>query len=108
MGTRHPDSKSAYQNNYIPEKEFPKLKHYPDPQHKSVFLSAEQIRKLLDQASTTSFYLEILLALFCGLSTGEILGLKYSDLNSKEHTLTIQRLCTDNRAHLDTPTFKLP
>ena len=30
---------SAYQNNYIPEKEFPKLKHYPDPQHKSVFLS---------------------------------------------------------------------
>ena len=99
---------SAYQNNYIPEKEFPKLKHYPDPQHKSVFLSTEQIRKLLDQASTTSSYLEILLALFCGLSTGEILGLKYSDLNSKEHTLTIQRLCTDNKAHLDTPTFKLP
>lgn len=97
---------SAYQNNYIPEKEFPKLKHYPDPQHKSVFLSTEQIRKLLDQASTTSSYLEILLALFCGLSTGEILGLKYSDLNSKEHTLTIQRLCTDNRAHLDNPTFK--
>ena len=55
---------SAYQNNYIPEKEFPKLKHYPDPQHKSVFLSTEQIRKLLDQASTTSSYLEILLALF--------------------------------------------
>ena len=97
---------SAYQNNYIPEKEFPTLKHYSDPQHKSVFLSTEQIRKLLDQASTTSSYLEILLALFCGLSTGEILGLKYSDLNSKEHTLTIQRLCTDNRAHLDTPTFK--
>ena len=71
-------------------------------------VSEEFLNKLLDQASTTSSYLEILLVLFCGLSTGEILGLKYSDLNSKEHTLTIQRLCTDNRAHLDTPTFKLP
>lgn len=33
---------SAYQNNYIPEKEFPKLKHYPDPQHKSVFKKASR------------------------------------------------------------------
>ena len=65
MGTRHPDSKSAYQNNYIPEKEFPKLKHYPDPQHKSVFLSTEQIRKMLAHAYTTSSNLEILLAIFC-------------------------------------------
>ena len=34
---------SAYQNNYIPEKEFPTLKHYSDPQHKSVFLSTEPV-----------------------------------------------------------------
>ena len=97
---------SAYQNNYIPEREFPKLKHYPDPHHTAVFLSTEQIRKLLRQASTTPTYLEILLALFCGLSTGEVLGLKYSDFNLKEHTLTIQRLCTDNRTHIDSPTIK--
>lgn len=97
---------SAYQNGYIHEKEFPKLKHYPEPKHKTVFLSTEQIRKLLQAASTTSAYLEILLALFCGLSTGEILGLKYSDFKLKDHTLTVHQIRTDSTSLSKFPVFK--
>lgn len=39
-------------------------------------------------------YFEILLALICGLRTGEILGLKYSDFHKKSHTLSIERQYT--------------
>lgn len=41
-----------------------------------------------------SVYLEILLALFVGLRKGEILGLKYSDFNSENQTVKVERQIT--------------
>lgn len=41
-----------------------------------------------------SVYLEILLALFVGLRKGEILGLKYSDFNSENQTVKVERQVT--------------
>lgn len=70
------------------------MQQYPEPKGMPVFYSNGQIRKLLSVSSKSNIYLEILLTLFCGLSKGEILGLKYSDFNQKEGTLTIQRIYT--------------
>ena len=55
----------------------------------------EQINSFVRTAKVYHIcYFEILLALVCGLRTGEILGLKYSDFNKKSRTLTIQRQYT--------------
>lgn len=55
----------------------------------------EQINSFVRTAKVYhTCYFEILLALVCGLRTGEILGLKYSDFHKKSRTLTIQRQYT--------------
>lgn len=41
-----------------------------------------------------SIYLEVLLALFCGLRKGEIMGLKYKDFDFLQHTVSINRQIT--------------
>ena len=47
-------------------------------------------------AKENSWYLEILLALFCGLRKGEILGLKFNDFNTEDETVTIKRQLAAN------------
>lgn len=62
-----------------------------------VLCTTEQIRKLLQGAREYSggiHYFEILLALFCGLRSGEIRGLRFSDFSPEEKTLCIRRQCT--------------
>lgn len=59
-------------------------------------LNKANIKKLLSVASNSSWYLEILLALFVGLRKGEISGLKFSDFNKEENILYIQRQITSN------------
>ena len=54
-------------------------------------LSKEEVRHLLKAAKCNKWYLEILLGLFCGLRKGEILGLKFSDVDFEENTLTVNR-----------------
>ena len=96
---------SAYEYSYIQDGELLRLKSFPEPRRKAVILSQDQIRKLLSGAAQTNAYFEILLALFCGLTKGEILGLKYSDFKRNKHTLTIQRTCSENRSKLEEPVF---
>ena len=76
--------------------DFQQIRHYPEPPGNPVFYSPEQLRTFLTAASNSNHYLEIQLALFCGLTPGEILGLKYSDFKHQEQTITIQRICTLN------------
>ena len=58
-------------------------------------LNKDQIKDLLTYAyGHRSLYLEVLLALFAGLRTGEIRGLKYKDFNLEEKTITIERQLT--------------
>ena len=55
-------------------------------------LSKDEIKKLLAAScDNESWYLEILLALFCGLRKGEIRGLKFSDFNYEKKTVRISR-----------------
>lgn len=65
--------------------------YYRRPKTRIRVLSENQIKKFLQLAKNTTWYLEILLALFCGLRKGEILGLKFKDINLENKTLTIER-----------------
>ncbi len=54
-------------------------------------LSQQEIKVLLSAACKDNWYLEILLALFCGLRKGEIRGLKFSDFNEEKRSVKISR-----------------
>ena len=55
-------------------------------------LNKEEIKRLLAAScNSENWYLEILLALFCGLRKGEIRGLKFSDFNCDKKTVKISR-----------------
>ena len=90
----HKVLKSAHENAYIPSVDFQEIKRYPEPTRKAVFYSTDQFRKFLAEASKSSCYLEIQLALFCGLTSAEILGLKYTDFNKAKQILTVERIYT--------------
>ena len=71
------------------------IDHYPIPKKKLVIYSKKQIASLLSAGSQCEYiYLEMLLALFCGLRTGEILGLKYNDFDLEKNTVTVNRQYT--------------
>lgn len=102
----HTALRFAYYNSYIPDNNFQEIRHYPEPVRNVTFYSNEQLRRFLDVASHSSSYLEIQLALFCGLKKGEILGLRYSDFHKKECTVKIQRIYTIQRNTEDGYQFK--
>lgn len=62
--------------------------------------NTQEIRQFLEKASESPWYLEILLALFCGLRKGEILGSKFGDFDYDDNTLFIQRQITSNPQRL--------
>lgn len=68
-----------------------KMKKYKRPKPKIKVLSEKQIERFLAGAKSKNWYLEILLALFCGLRKGELLGLKFRDFDIENRTLTIKR-----------------
>lgn len=73
---------------------------YPRKKPKVMVLGRENLKKLLRAASTSDWYLEILMALFMGLRKGEILGIKFSDICYEEtegfYYADIQRQITAN------------
>lgn len=74
----------------------PATKPYKRKKPNIIVYNKAQIKKFLLFAKESSWYLEILLALFCGLRKGEILGLKFNDFNIKDETVTIIRQLTAN------------
>lgn len=72
--------------------------NYIEPPRKSDFkgavLTAEQVHTLLFHCRYTEVYLPVLLAISLGLRRGEVLGLKWSDIDFENHTLEIQRTGT--------------
>lgn len=83
--------KDAYSNkiiNYYPMDEVDRYKVNKKP---IIILSKKELKQLLEYTSKENWYLEILLGVFCGLRRGEIQGLKFSDFNLEENTLTISR-----------------
>lgn len=58
---------------------------------KTTILQKQQIKQLLAVIYEGTWYLETLLALLCGLRKGEILGLKFSDINFNNELISIVR-----------------
>ncbi len=71
-------------------------KTYPRTAPTIQILSKEKLKVFLKAASGSKWNLEIMLALFCGLRKGEILGLKFSDVDMENKTIHIQRQITSN------------
>lgn len=69
----------------------PVMKKCTRPATQIQVLNKEQLRVLLKVASESNWYLEILLATFAGLRKGEILGLKFSDFDLENQTVSISR-----------------
>lgn len=75
---------------------------YPRKKNSITILNKEELSKLLEVASCENWYLEILLGVFCGLTKGEILGLKFNDFDIEKGTIRIERkLVLDSKIEKD-------
>ena len=74
----------------------PHTKTYPRKKPSVTILSKEKLKVFLKAAHDNNWYLEILLAVFCGLRKGEILGLKFSDFDIENKSVTIERQISNN------------
>ena len=83
--------RNAVQEGYLTDNPIEFTKHYPREKHNATILTKDEIRRLLFEMRSTNWFLETLLALFCGLRRGEILGLKFSDFDTENGTVTISR-----------------
>jgi len=54
-------------------------------------LTKEQVQKFLETAKSSQYYIAYLIELTTGLRRGEILGLKWSDINWEQSSITIKR-----------------
>lgn len=91
----HVALKDALDDGYLRKDPLSELKRYYWNAPNITILTKKQIQTFLAAAHEYhSIYLEVLLALFCGLRTGEILGLKFTDFDETEQTVTIERQVT--------------
>lgn len=88
--------KEAVVDGYIKTNPIQATKPYPRKKPTITILNKANIKKLLSAAYNSGWYLEILLGLFSGLRKGEISGLKFSDFDSENSTIYIQRQITSN------------
>lgn len=64
------------------------------PRFNSVVLGGSDLVKLIASCEGTEIYIPVLLGATLGLRRGEILGLKWSDIDFKSHTIHVQRTAT--------------
>ncbi len=88
--------KGALVEGYIKNNPMPSTKPYKRKRPSIIIYTKAQIKIFLKEAQNSTWYLEILLALFCGLRKGEILGLKFSDFNLEDKIVTITRQIVSN------------
>ena len=83
--------KDAVIEGYIPRNPIPDTKAYKRKVPKVTIYSKDKLKIFLKAASKDEWYLEYLLGVFCGLRKGEILGLKFSDFDFEQHTVSVKR-----------------
>lgn len=83
--------KDAVINGFISSNVCEKTNIYRRPKPKIIVYNKDELRLFLTEASKTNWYLEVLLGLFCGLRKGEIMDLKFSDLDLENNVLSIER-----------------
>lgn len=88
--------KEAVTEGYIKDNPMSATKSYARKKPTVLILNKANIKKFLQAAYYSNWYLEILLGLFCGLRKGEIAGLKFADFNAADNTIYIQRQITSN------------
>lgn len=88
--------KDAVAQGYIKNNPMPGTMPYRRKKPDVMILSKDKLRLLLAAASKSNWYLEVLLAVFCGLRKGEIGGLKFSDFDMDRETVSISRQITSN------------
>ena len=88
--------KEAVTEGYIKTNPVVATKAYRRKKPTIIILGKARLKTFLSAASKSNWYLEILLALFCGLRKGEIQGLKFSDFDMENKTVSIQRQITSN------------
>lgn len=88
--------KDALVEGYVTRNPIPDTKPYKRKNPKITIYSKDKLKVFLKVASEDNWYLEYLLGVFCGLRKGEILGLKFSDFDLKQHTVNIERQLGSN------------
>ena len=86
--------KAAVNDGYLKNNPIENTKKYPRGNPNITILTKSELKKLISEICKTNWLFEIMLALFCGLRKGEILGLKWSDFDLDERTVKIQRQIT--------------
>ena len=81
----------AFKENFISYNPVEKVKQYKRNKPKIKILNKDELSKLLQFAQFDNWYLEILLAVFCGLRKGEIMGLKFQDFDKEKNMIRIRR-----------------
>ena len=88
--------RSAVNDGYLKNNLIEGTKPYPRGKPKITILTKDELKKLMSQMLETNWMLETMLALFCGLRKGEIYGLKFSDFDLTEQSVTISRQVTQD------------
>lgn len=86
--------KDAVKQGFLKRNPVDGTKPYPREEPRVRIFSKNKLRQFLKVAAESDWYLEILLATFCGLRKGEILGLKFDDIDFERGTLHIRRQIT--------------
>ena len=83
--------KAAVDDKLIEENVCEKVKPPKAEKYKPQLLTVEQLQTLMKHIAGNKYEIEIKLAATLGLRRGEVLGLKFSDVNFEKHTISIQR-----------------
>ncbi len=86
----------AHERRYISENPAKDTNPIKRPKPNVTVLSKSKLKQFLEAASHSPWYLEILLAVMCGLRKGEILALKFEDFDLEKMTVQINKQITSN------------
>ena len=70
----------------------------PEKKERQTF-SAQETLELLDKAKDNRLYIPILLAVTMGLRRGEVLGLRWKDINFENNTLSVRQVAEETALH---------
>ncbi len=88
--------KDAVAQGYISRNLIKDTRTYPRKVPEVRIYTKEKLKVFLKEAAKSGWYLEILIILFCGLRKGEMMGLKFSDIDMGKGIVHIQRQVTSN------------
>lgn len=82
---------NAYAEGLVINNPMSEVEYFYRNSKKVQILNKSQLKVFLKYTCNGTWFLEILLGLFCGLRKGEIMGAKFSDFDFEEKTITIER-----------------